>query len=75
MIVWSHNVQWYENERLDVDWNEQIDGYLTLQTVDGDDSDSEEGTISLTPPDVQEGTGGLVGALFPPTSIVLRAAL
>jgi hypothetical protein len=73
LIVRSHNVQWYENERLDIDWNEHIDGYLTLQTDDSDDSDSEEDTISPTPP--EERTGGLVRALFPPPSMVPRADL
>jgi hypothetical protein len=52
LIVRSHNVEWYENERLEVDWNEQIDGYLTVQrTDDSDDSSSEAGTIVLTPPE------------------------
>jgi hypothetical protein len=81
LIVRSHNVEWYENEHLDVNWNEQIDGYLTVQTDDGDDSgsDSGAGTISLIPLDdsrtPEEGTDGMVRALFPPPSMVPRGNL
>src|SRR5271163_2446154 len=49
MIIRSHNIMFYEHERLDFDWNERIDGYLTAsRNNSGSDSDDETGV--LTPP-------------------------
>jgi hypothetical protein len=51
LVVRSHNIDWYENERLDFDWNEQINGYLTAYRNDDGDSDSDAVTLVLTPPE------------------------
>jgi len=51
LIIQSHNIKFYELERLDFDWNEHIDGYLTACQNYDSDSDNEIGAemLILTP--------------------------
>jgi hypothetical protein len=53
-ITRSHNVEFFENERLEFEWDEQVPGHLVeFRDVDGDSDESTSGiTIPiLTPPE------------------------
>jgi hypothetical protein len=54
-VVRSHNVEFFEYQRLDVDWKELVEGYL----IDPDVEDSDDETVGteipiLTPPETPE---------------------
>src|SRR5579862_8087230 len=57
-VVRSHNVEFFEDQRLDVDWKELVEGHLidpSIEDSDGKDSDGEGTEIPiLTPPDTPE---------------------
>ena len=56
LLLRSHNIEFYEDERLGFDWKEQLDSHLVaFRNVDGDSTDSDDDigpTVPiLTPPE------------------------
>jgi len=50
VVIRSHNIEFFEDERLEFDWKEQLNSHLVVfQDVDGDGNDSDD-NISLEAP-------------------------